>query len=356
MAIIGAFREPWAELGRRRPPWYLIAPAAAAALGVLAPLVFLASRALGEGGPDLAALWFRARTGRLLASSLLLAVSVVATTTAISLPAAWLVTSTNLPGRRLFTLAAVLPLAMPGYVLAYAMLGVGGPLGTSAQWLGIEVPRPSGYTGALVALTLYNFPFMFLNLRAAFDRLDPSLAEAARSLGAGPRETFRRVTLPALRPAFLSGALVVGLYVMGDFGVVGLMRYETLSFAILSSFSAAHDLPAASALALLLLAVIAVVLVIELRLLSGLRLHRIGLATRRRRPRVVLGRRRWIAVAALGALFFASVAGPALVLVEWTWRGTAAVEMGAILRAAGHSLSGAIPAAVVAVADRKSVV
>jgi iron(III) transport system permease protein len=55
-----------------------------------------------------------------------------------------------------------------------------------------------------------------------------------------------------------------------------------------------------------------------------------------------------VAVAALSALFFASVAGPALVLVEWAWRGGATVETAKILRAVGHSLSGAVPGALIA--------
>ena len=81
-------------------------------------------------------------------------------------------------------------------------------------------------------MSLYTFPYLFLNLRASLLGLDPGLEETARSLGRTPWQTFRAVVVPHLTPALLSGWMVIGLYVLGDFGVIALMRYEVFSYAI----------------------------------------------------------------------------------------------------------------------------
>ena len=71
--------------------------------------------------------------------------------------------------------------------------------------------------------------------------LDPSLEEAARTLGLSPSRAFLKATFPQLLPALLSGYLVVGLHALGDFGTVSLLRYETFSYAIYLQYTAAFD-------------------------------------------------------------------------------------------------------------------
>ena len=200
----------------------------------------------------------------------------LALTTALGLPLAWLVTRTDLRGRRAFTLLGVLPLAVPGYVMAYALLATAGPNGTLAALTGLVVPRPSGFVGAWLALSLYTFPYLFLNLRSALLGLDPALEESARSLGVGRGAVVRRIVLPQLRPAFLSGGLLIALHVLGDFGVVSLMRFETFSYAIYLQYSASYDRVYAAWLALMLLALTGTLLLGEARLLRGQRFHRAG--------------------------------------------------------------------------------
>ncbi|MDG4869622.1 ABC transporter permease subunit, partial [Guyparkeria sp. 1SP6A2] len=90
----------------------------------------------------------------------------------------------------------------------------------------IRISNISGYWGAVWALALYTYPYIFLNLRAALLGLDSSLEESAYSLGYSRLATFRFVMLPHLLPALLAGYIVVALYVLGDFGAVALMRYE----------------------------------------------------------------------------------------------------------------------------------
>jgi iron(III) transport system permease protein len=81
---------------------------------------------------------------------------------------------------------AVLPLAVPGYVMAYALIGLSGNSGFMNQIFGVTLPRPEGWFGATLALSLYTYPYLYLNLRAAFSGLDQTLEESARALGCTP--------------------------------------------------------------------------------------------------------------------------------------------------------------------------
>lgn len=262
------------NLFARRVPWYLGLPVFLVLLGIGGPIVYLVLRAFQADPGQLGELVFRWRNFRLLTNTLLLTGGVLVTTTVIALPLAWLTARVDLRGRRLFTVLGVLPLAVPGYVMAYGLLAATGEGGTVREVLGVAFPRTEGYWGALLALSFYTYPYLFLNLRAALLGMDASLEETARSLGFGRLRVFGRVVLPQLRPAFLAGGLLVGLHVLGDFGVVSLMRYETFSYAIYLQYAAAYDRIYAAWLALMLLVLTAGALVLESRVLRGLRFDR----------------------------------------------------------------------------------
>lgn len=325
----------------------LYLPALAVVAAVAIPVAFVVARA-ADAPPGAIVEWLaRPRTAELLQNTAALAATVVVGSIAIAFPLAWLVTRTDLPFPRLVTLAAVLPLAIPGYVLAYALRGLGGPLGAGHALLGINLPPLHGFTGAALALTLYNFPYFFLTFRAAFDRLDPAEAEAARALGAGPWRVLTAVHLPRFVPAALAGALVVGLYVLGDFGVVSLMRFETLSLALYSSWS---QMAHASLIALTLVALTTLLLAAEALLArrGGGRAVTHG-AARRPRP-VALGWRALPAGLAVAALLGLAVVIPLATTLWWLGRGPALFSLDALTRAAADSLAAALPATALTVA------
>ncbi len=93
---------------------------------------------------------------------------------------------------------------IPSYVAALALLGAFGPKGLLQDVLepaGVErLPEIYGYGGALLALSLSTFPYVFLIAAAALRSVDPSIEEAARSLGRSPRQVFFSVTLPPSVP------------------------------------------------------------------------------------------------------------------------------------------------------------
>jgi len=270
----------------------------------------------------------------------------------MALPLAWLVSRTNLRGRRLINILAVIPLAVPGYVMAYALIGLSGNFGFMNQMFGVTIPRLQGLTGATLALALYTFPYIYLNLRAAFAGLDQSLEEAARALGATPRDVFFRVTLPHLMPALMAGWLVVGLYVIGDFGAVALMRYEVFSYAIYLQYSAMFDRVYAAWLALMLIAIALSVVWWESRLREGAHYARTGSGTgteRRNLSLSPLGQS--LSWGFVGGVVLASVGLPIAVLTFWMVRlDDLPTVLPALFRAFSQSLSVAVPSALMAAA------
>ncbi|MEM1118288.1 MAG: iron ABC transporter permease [Bacteroidota bacterium] len=346
--------SPW--LGRVRrmgaAAWRhaLWIPVGAVALGVLVPLGYLAARALAADPATLADLVLRGRTLRLAGNTIGLTAAVLVSTASLALPLAWLVARTDLPARRLFTVLGALPLAVPGYVMAYALLAATGSNGLVADLTGVVIPRPGGFVGAWLALTLTLFPYLFLGLRAALLGLDPSLDEAARTLGASPWRRARTVVLPQLRPALLAGGLLVGLHVLGDFGVVSLMRFETFSFAIYLQYTAAYDRVYAAALALMLLGLTGALLWGEARLLKGRRFARLGAGVARRPPVVALGLWRWPSALGAGAVAVLSVGVPVGASLFWLGRGLEPGVVGDLGTALVDSVSAALPAALVAAA------
>ncbi len=339
-----------ARSGRRRPPLLLALPAGLVIALLLLPLTYLVVRAAGGGGRAWRVLG-RQNTLELVLQTGALVLAVTAATIAVGVPLAWLVTRTDLPGRRFWAVAAALPLVIPSYVAAFCLLGAFGPRGLLQKILGVErLPEIYGFWGALAALTLSTYPFVFLLTAAALRGLDPALEEASRGLGRSRLHTFVSVTLPALRPAIGSGALLVALYTLSDFGVVSLMRYEALTRAIYLQYRSLFDRAPAAVLALVLVALTALIVAGEARTRRR-GAFRSGPGTARRAPTAALGP--WkvpaLAFCATVATFFLIV--PAAVLGYWLVRGIELSRpLGFPWEEAAHSLLASSLAAAVAVA------
>ena len=346
------------------PPWPLIAAAMLSIGGVLLPLGYLLYQMawLGDVSDPL---WTEANWRRLW-RTLILAAGVGAATTVLAFPLAWLSSRSDLWLRRCWTVAAILPLSIPAYVMAYAALSLGGDDGVLVRLLGMEsswlaplvsvdvhgtahVPRISGYWGAMLVLTMYNLPYLFLPLRAAYVSIDPTLEEAAAVLGRTRQQVFFRVVLPQLMPAYLAGSLLVGLHVLADFGVVSLMRYDTLSAVLFAKFNT-FDVPGAAQIAGLLLFVAAGMIAIEMLLLRRVRLERIAGGSRRSMSRTRLGWWQLPAVAIFSCVFLMGVMIPLMTISFWMIRSWQVEAWGEVWSAAWDSVRGSLPAALVATA------
>ena len=336
------------------PSPFLWVPALVISLLLLLSPAYLAIRSLGSGQEfwDVLLRW---RVLELLLRTLLLVGVVTFASIVIALPLAWLTVRSDLPLARTWGVVTALPLVIPSYVAAFAMVVALGPRGMLQGLLedlaGLErLPDINGLFGASLTLTLLSYPYVLLTIRAALQRLDPSLEESSRGLGHSWWNTFRRVSVPLLRPAIAAGGLLVGLYTLSDFGAVSLLRYETFTYAIFVQYESAIDrtLGAAFSLSLVLLALS--FLLVEYFTRGRSRYYRVDQGVARPAQRVPLGKWKWPAFGFCSLVALLSLALPMGVLVYWVVRGVAAGEPLLLLwRAAGNSLLVSGLAAVVAV-------
>ncbi len=330
---------------------------ALAGAGVAAiPLVYLIVRA-AQADADAWDRVFAESTLRLLLNTVALTVAVTASSAALALPIAWLTDRTDLPLARWWRSIAIMPLAIPSYVGAFALIIAFGPSGSLQELLaplGVErIPEIYGFIGAWLSLTLFTFPYLLIVLRAGLRDLDPGMEEAARSLGQSAWGAFWRVTVPQLRVPLAAGCLLVALYVISDFGAVSMMQYDTFTRAIYVRFSAAFDRSSLAVLSLVLVALVFVVLAIDWSQRRDARYHRLGSGAARAPRLARLGRFRWPALTGMFVVAAISLLAPIGVLLHWLAVGLRAGETFPGLGGAALNsvvASGAAGAATVAVA------
>lgn len=324
------------------------------ALAIALPLIYLLIRTSNVGGQRALDILLRPQTLEIVSNSLILTILVTAISLVISLPLAWLTVSTDLKGKRWWSVLCALPLVIPSYVGGYALVAMMGPRGMLQGWLeplGIDrLPSIYGLLGATWALTIFTYPYLFLSIRAGLRKIDPAIEEASRSLGYNAWQTFMRVTLPNLRPAIASGALLVALYVLSDFGAVSLLRFNTFTRAIYVQYSSSFDRSMASLLALVLVMISLILLTIAYRLQGSTRYHRIGVGAGRQKPLISLDRWQLLAQLFCGIVVLTSLVIPTGVITYWLIRGLLAGEslvpfwaaLGNSVRAAGLSAIAAV--------------
>ena len=148
--------------------------------------------------------------------------------TLIAFPLAWLVGRTNLLGKKFFRSLFVLTYMVPPYVGAMAWLRLLNPnVGTMNQFFRLlfglgDTPGPLNiYTlgGLIWVLTTFYYPYAFITISRAMEKMDPSLEEASRITGASPLLTVFRVTLPMMTPSLIAGALLVFVAAMSCYGI-----------------------------------------------------------------------------------------------------------------------------------------
>ncbi len=230
---------------------------------VCLPLSYLILRAFQGGAATFRLVLSAPRVWEAAGTSLALALAVAATTVVIGVPVAWLAAKAALRARRVWIVLVVLPLAVPSFVAAYG-------------WVSF-LPGFAGFTAAWLVLSAATVPYVILPATAALRNVDPAHEEVARTLGRRGIPAFLRAALPQIWPAVGGGALLVALYVLSDFGAVSILRLDTLSRMIYSSYRASFDRSSAAVLALMLAALAILVVAIEQRARG--RAHRWRLAT-----------------------------------------------------------------------------
>ncbi|WP_234990377.1 ABC transporter permease [Aquimixticola soesokkakensis] len=181
---------------------------------------------------------------RYLRTTAILAVSVATFSACVGTGAAWLLTMYRFPFARTLQWLLLLPIAIPAYVGAYALVDFfeyAGPVQTALReifgWTSARdywFPQIRSLGSAIVVLTAALSPYVFLMARAAFREQSGSIYEVARALGAGPFARFWRVGLPMARPAIAAGVAIVMMETVADFGTVDYFAVQTLTTGIFS--------------------------------------------------------------------------------------------------------------------------
>ncbi len=268
------------------------------ALVLLLPLGLLVLDARSAGWGEIHHVLFRARSFFLLRHTVVLALLVAAFAAAIGVSTAWCTERTQLPGRRLWTVLLVLPVAIPDDVVGYA-------------WHSFA-PTMNGLVAATLVMTLGTYPLVYLPVAAALRRSDPAMQDVAHSLGVTRLGTFLRVTLPLIRTAVLGGCVLVALTVISEYGTFEIVRYQTFTTEVFTEFQI--NSRAASALSVPLVCLALLVLAVD------------GIVPRRRATRTAPQRvptpvkRRWSLtpiLLALGALVVLAIGVPLTTIVYW---------------------------------------
>jgi molybdate transport system permease protein len=201
---------------RERVPAVVVVLATIGALVFLVPLVALLWRA-----PWSAAWSTLSSHDALTALKLSLVTSLSSTAIAIVLgvPLAWVQARVAYPGRRVVRAVTLLPMVLPPVVGGIALLLAFGRRGLAGQPLDrVGVHLPFHVLGAIAAETFVAMPFLVLTVEAAFRSADRRFEDAARTLGASRLSVFRRVTVPAIRPGLIAGAVLCWARALGEFG------------------------------------------------------------------------------------------------------------------------------------------
>ena len=205
-------------------------------------------------------------------SSLILVLGVASIVLAVGTVTAWIVTTYNFPGKRLFEWALILPLAIPPYILAYTFTGLFDPFGDAnnlaRSLFGMDsnfvlFPNVRNIYGAIIVFGFTLYPYVYLVSRSAFINLSRSMQESARLLGLSQFQVFYKLSLPLIRPAVIGGLMLVVMETLSDFGAVDHFAIQTFTTGIFRTWYGLYDLQTAMQLASLLLLVIVIFYILE---------------------------------------------------------------------------------------------
>ncbi|MGP5227628.1 ABC transporter permease [Arthrobacter rhombi] len=180
-----------------------------------------------------------------IARTIGLTVSVSVLSIVLGVAAATLVVRTDIPGRKLLTVLFAMPLAVPGFVSAYAAYSANLMFFPQADLV-------TNFAGATAVLSLSLYPYVFLPAVIALRNTDPAQEEVARSLGTRSHAVFGRIVVPQLRPALAGGVLIVALHVLSEYGAMVQLRQRTLTTTIMAEMIDYGDYSSARSISVLL--------------------------------------------------------------------------------------------------------
>jgi len=213
-----------------------------------------------------------------IVNTLNIGVAATVITTVLAVPLAFALARLPIPGKAAILAIAALPLVLPSFVSAYAivlLLGNGGIVTLWLQGIGLRFGSIYGAGGIILVYILTLYPYVLLPAVAAFKAVDVSMEEAAQGLGSSPGRTVGTVILPIVLPAILAGALLVFIETLENFGVPFVLAEDLPIFAVeafkLFIGETAPNPASAGVLGVLLILTTALVLLMQRRFLASRR-------------------------------------------------------------------------------------
>jgi iron(III) transport system permease protein len=214
--------------------------------------------------------------------------------TLVGVPLAFCLARIDVPGKSVLMTLASLPLVLPSFVGAYALVllfGHAGVVTLALRHIGLPVGDIYGTAGIVIVFTLTLYPYVLMPTIAGFKAIDVSVEEAARNMGASRWRVFRTVLLPIVAPSVLAGALLVFIETLENFGVPSVLAEDRpfLSLDIFKLFAGESDSnpAAAGALSALLVGITVAVLLAQRHYLAK---RRFATGARRAPPTIPLSR------------------------------------------------------------------
>ena len=297
---------------------------------------------------------------RYLGNSLILMGAVGALTGAVGTGAAWLVTRYRFPGHRWLEYLLLLPMAIPAYVGAYALvdfLEYAGPVQTGLRslfgWTSSRdywFPEIRSIGAAIVVLTASLYPYVYLLSRAAFREQSGGAEEVAMSLGRGPVRRFLTVGLPLARPAIAASVAIVMMETVNDFGTVDYFAVQTLTTGIFSVWLQSYNAGGAAQIACVILGLVVFLVLLEKSSRRRLRYYNLSSRHRPVVPVHLRGLAGWAATLACALPFALGFVLPGAVITSHAWNEAGAWTDPGLLTALRHTLTVCALAALVTVA------
>jgi iron(III) transport system permease protein len=269
-----------------------------------------------------------------LLNSALMMLGVGGGTLVIGVGCAWLTSVCVFPGKKIFAWALLMPLAFPGYIIAYTytgMLDFAGPVQSTLRELtgwgprAYYFPQVRSLGGAITMFTLVLYPYVYLLTRAAFLEQSVCVLEVSRTLGCSVWSGFYRVALPLARPAIVAGLSLAMMETLADYGMVSYFGLGVFTTGIFRTWFGLGDAAAASKLAAILLLFVFTLVIVERWSRKRAQYHH-GSSRYSSLPQYRLrGLRAWLAIAACVIPLFFGFILPASQLTVWalqTYRST----------------------------------
>ncbi|QDP02411.1 ABC transporter permease [Thalassotalea sp. PS06] len=259
-----------------------------------------------------------------ISNSILMVIGVCLLSLLIGLPLAWLVAMCKFPGKRFFSWALVLPLAMPAYIVAYIYSDFFDYAGPVQIWLrntfGWQSPGDYWFfdirsiPGASVILALVLYPYVYLFLRSAFSQNNLVQMQASRLLGDTPWQSFWRISVPQARGIIIASLALVGMETLADFATMHYFAINTMTTAVYDTWLGYYNLAAAAKLSVLMLAMIFLLLAIEKRQRIDKQNYSRNDSFDNSEMYQLTGVKAWLATSFAAAVLFAGFILPTLVL------------------------------------------